>query len=179
MNGSLRWFLIAAAALIAAWAGYRIGSFQQTTATAPDPQALDRLLAMPVQDLNGKPASLRDGQGKIRVINLWAAWCPPCRAEMPAFSRIHEQLSGKGVQFVGVALDDPSRVNAFLRETPVSYPVLVASPEQLHLSIPLGNSAQGLPFSLIVDANGVQVASKLGQWKETDLEAELQRLLRP
>lgn len=169
--------MVVVAALLAGFAGYWIGDRQHREAATPDNADTQRFLSMPVQDLNGKPVPLSLGRGKLRVVNLWATWCPPCRAEMPAFSRISSKYTDKGVEFIGVAVDDPARVRDFLRETPVSYPIVTASPDVVALSAPLGNQAGGLPFSIIVDANGQHLAHKLGQWKEADLEAELNRLL--
>lgn len=179
MKAGLRWVFVAAAALLAAFAGYQIGNYQQPQAT-PRTEDAQQMLAMPVWDLNGKPASLKDGHKGTKgltVINLWATWCPPCRAEMPAFSRISRQFSEKGVQFIGVAVDDLAQVQDFLRETPVSYPILTATPDAVALSAPLGNQAGALPFTVILDAKGRYLAHKLGQWQEAELEAELTRLL--
>jgi peroxiredoxin len=96
---------------------------------------------------------------------------------MPAFSRISRQFSEKGVQFVGVAVDDPVRVQDFLRDTPVAYPILTATPDAVTYSAPLGNQAGGLPFTVILDGQGRYLTHKLGQWNEAELEAELARLL--
>lgn len=181
MNSSLRWLLIAAVSLLAGWAGYQAGRQQDTGNSSPAPanskEALARLLDAPVTDLNGQPKNLDEWKGKLLVVNLWAAWCPPCRAEMPAFSRIQQNFADKDVQFIGIALDDAAPVQEFLRSTPVSYPILLAPPTRLELSAPLGNSAQGLPFSFIVDRQGQLAATRLGQWNEADLTAELNRLL--
>lgn len=177
MKSALRLALAIAVAILAAWAGFQAGKPTLTSAPKPDaPDALARLLAAPYQDLTGRPQSWPQGEGKIRVINLWAAWCPPCRAEMPAFSRIQQQFADKNVQFIGLALDNPEAVSSFLRTTPVSYPVLIGSTDLLDLTASLGNTALGLPFTFILDAQGRQVSQKLGLWPEAELQAELQRL---
>lgn len=180
MKPAVRLTLAIAVAVLAALAGFQAGKPPPASAPKPDaPAALTRLLAAPYQDLTGRPQSLPQWEGKIRVINLWAAWCPPCRAEMPAFSRIQQQFADKNVQFIGLALDNPEAVNSFLRSTPVSYPVLIGSTDLLDLTASLGNTAMGLPFTFILDAQGRQVSLKLGLWPEAELQAELQRLTAP
>ncbi|RTL50634.1 MAG: hypothetical protein EKK46_12900 [Rhodocyclaceae bacterium] len=72
-------------------------------------------------------------------------------------------------------MDAAEPVTAFLRATPVTYPILLASPTLLDLTVPLGNQVQGLPFSLILDTKGRIAATKLGQWDEAELASELGR----
>lgn len=179
MKRSLRWLLLIGVSLIAAWAGYRTGQHQSSPPGDPVQVAgaLQRLFQAPLTDLDGRPQSLPANTGKLLVVNFWASWCPPCRAEMPAFSRIQQKFADKKVQFIGIALDDAEPVKAFLRSTPVNYPILLAQPSLLELTMPLGNKAQGLPFSLIVDGQGRIAATRLGQWSEADLETQLLDLL--
>ncbi|GAB2181027.1 TlpA disulfide reductase family protein [Denitratisoma sp. agr-D3] len=178
MKPILRWPLLVGVALLAAWAGYRAGQ-PQAPVTTPiqDGDALPALLRAPLTDLNGQPSPLPLAPGRLVVINFWATWCPPCRAEMPAFSRIQQTFAGKNVQFVGIALDGVEPVKDFLRVAPVSYPILLAPPERLTMTASLGNGSQGLPFSLIVDGDGKLRASHLGQWQEADLSAQIAALL--
>lgn len=175
MRRNLQRLAVVAVALIAAWIGYQAGKRGNDAPPPQDPAALNRLLQAPLAKLDGAPGTLKEWEGKIRVINFWASWCPPCRAEMPAFSRIQQQFSGKNVQFIGIALDAAEPVTTFLRTTPVTYPILLASPALLDLTVPLGNQVQGLPFSIIVDAKGRLAATKLGQWDEAELAGELGR----
>jgi thiol-disulfide isomerase/thioredoxin len=76
-------------------------------------------------DLAGKAQALRQWQGKVLVLNFWAPWCPPCREEIPDFIRLQERHGQAGLQFVGVALDDPDKVAAFVDETGINYPILL------------------------------------------------------
>jgi len=179
MKRSMRWLLLISVSLIATWAGYRAGQHQSTPLGDPVQVtgALKQLFQAPLTDLDGRPQGLPANAGTLLVVNFWASWCPPCRAEMPAFSRIQQKFADKKVQFVGIALDGAEPVKAFLRSTPVSYPVLLAQPSLLELTAPLGNKAQGLPFSLILDRQGQLVAVRLGQWNEANLETQLLDLL--
>jgi thiol-disulfide isomerase/thioredoxin len=166
--------------LVAAWAGYeagRPGTEPPPPGNASTAQALQQILTTPLADLTGQPHTLAETRGKLRVINFWAAWCPPCRAEMPAFSRIQQKFAENDVKFTGVAIDEVKPVQAFLDTTPVSYPILLAPTALLALSAALGNGPQGLPFTFILDQQDRIVAQKLGQWQETDLANTLAILL--
>ena len=178
MKQPWRGLLIAGVCLLAAWAGYRAGRpTAEPVASQVDSQALSRLLAAPLTDLAGRPHTLAETKGKLRVINFWAAWCPPCRAEMPTFARIQRKFAENDVKFVGIALDEAKPVQEFLTTTPVDYPIFLASTDLLGLSASLGNGPQGLPFTFILDERNAIVATKLGQWQEADLTATLSRLL--
>ena len=59
-----------------------------------------------VAGLGGKAITLENYSGKVLVINFWATWCPPCREEIPHFSRLYAQYKNRGVEFLGVSMDD-------------------------------------------------------------------------
>lgn len=141
-------------------------------ATALSGDALERLaLATP----EGKPVSLSQWSDKVRVINFWATWCPPCREEMPEFSRVQQKLAAKGVQFVGIGIDTPDNILNFQKTNPVSYPLLMGSYEVLKLTVELGNKSSALPFTVILDRKGKIAHTKMGKLSE----AELEQLLLP
>ena len=74
--------------------------------------------------LTGEKLQLSDLQGKLVVLNFWASWCPPCRAEMPSFEDIYREYRDKGVVFVGVAVSDTdSEARAFAEKVGVTYPL--------------------------------------------------------
>lgn len=135
------------------------------------------LNSLPLTDLSGKATQLDAWQGKILVVNYWATWCPPCRAEMPAFSRLSERYGAKNVQFVGIGIDSSDKIIQFAKDNPVSYPLVVGTPEHLTLAAQLGNPAQGLPFTLLLDATGRLHSVKLGRMTERDLEQRLTSLI--
>ncbi len=177
----LRTFLIgtvvAAAALAA---GIYAGLRQERHDQAPDiaPEHVARLFATQLDDPAGKPQPFAQWQGKTLVVNFWATWCPPCREEMPAFSRLAEKYRDRGVQFVGISIDNADNVRRYLQEENIAYPLLIGGSDAIQLSADLGNAAQAMPFTVIFSPDGKIVERKLGTYKEEELEAILLARLR-
>lgn len=159
---------LAGAALLA---GMMFSAQKQQVITSPPESsvALERLMALKLPDLEGRETSIAAWQGKILVINFWASWCGPCKEEMPAFSRVQESRGGQNVQFVGIAVDSADNVRAFVKEYPVSYPILLGGHTLLERSKELGNKYMGLPYTLVLDSKGRIQARKLGGIKEEEL----------
>lgn len=174
MNARLTLSLIAAVLLTSfgAWR-YVAPNAQAANEFAQKGEALTKL-SLP--DLDGKPQALAQWQGKVLVINYWATWCVPCLDEMPAFSRLQQKHADRGVRFVGLSIDDPDKVREFQKKTPVIYPLLIAEPSTIALTEALGNAAQGLPFTVVIDRKGQVAATRLGRFKEDELDAVLRRL---
>ncbi|MCP5269168.1 MAG: TlpA family protein disulfide reductase [Zoogloeaceae bacterium] len=135
---------------------------------------IDALLAMNFTDLAGQPQPFAQWKGKVLVLNYWASWCKPCVEEMPMLSRVAEQFAAKGVQFVGVGLDETEKMQAFTNKTPVSYPLLAAgaSPNGA-----LGLTVRGLPYTVVLGRDGKVAYSVYGGIKEADLTPVLEKLL--
>ncbi len=175
--------LIVAVSTLAAGAGYYFGNPWQAVPppreAAPSADASARLLALTLPDLNGTPQALSQWKGKVLVVNFWATWCPPCKEEMPEFSRLHRELSSNGVQFVGISIDTADKVAAFSKETPVSYPLLVSGLESLDLASDLGNRAKGLPFTVVLRPDGNPQQVKLGKYATPDLEKAIHSASQP
>jgi thiol-disulfide isomerase/thioredoxin len=169
------------AALIALLTGLYMGS--QHTGTKPptaavvNAEALANLFASSLDDVDGKPHPFAVWQGKTLVVNFWATWCPPCREEMPAFSRLQDRYAAQDVQFVGIALDVTASVRAFARQYPVSYPLLVAGSGGVELARQLGNASLSLPYTLVVSPGGDVPLVQLGPLAERDLDLVLRRTL--
>lgn len=124
---------------------------------------------------DGTPRNLGQYQGKVVVVNFWATWCAPCKEEMPGFVRLQARWASKGVQFVGLADDSPAKVEAFGRSLGVNYPLWMGD-AVMTLSRRLGNPGAKLPHTVILDAQGRVVESRLGLYPEAALEARLQAL---
>lgn len=103
---------------------------------------------------DNKPVSLNGGAKRVQVVNVWAAWCVPCRREMPVLSQWYRQEQGRRralpLQMVGVALDTPANITRFLRETPAAYPVWrYTGRDSTAWMREWGNPVGALPFTLV------------------------------
>lgn len=117
----------------------------------------------------GTPLAMQAFRGKPLVVNFWATWCPPCVDEMPLLDGFFRQNSSKGIQVVGLAIDQPSAVRAFLQRTPIGYPIGLAGLGGTELSKALGNESGGLPFTVVVAPDGNVVQRRMGRVSQTDL----------
>lgn len=140
----------------------------------PDAAAL---LALSLPDTQGTPQSLRQWRGKVLVVNFWATWCGPCREEMPEFVRAQRELGPKGLQFVGIAVDQPDKVVQFAKELDLNYPALIGGYDAIDLSKSLGNRLAALPFTVIFDREGRIAHTQLGVLKPTQLRSIVAKLL--
>ena len=118
-------------------------------------------------------ASLR---AKPLLINFWATWCPPCVEELPLLDRFFVENQSNGVQILGLAVDKVEAVSAFLRKTPLSFPIAITGANGISLSKSWGNLSSGLPFSILLDANGRIMQRKMGKLNGSDLSTWLTAL---
>jgi thiol-disulfide isomerase/thioredoxin len=109
-------------------------------------------------------------QGRPLVINFWATWCPPCVEEMPLIDAFFRQNKQNGWQVVGLAIDQPSRVRQFLSQFPVTYTIGLAGLNGTELGKMLGNEQSSLPFTVVLDAQGLVQQRKLGKLTPEDIK---------
>lgn len=166
--------IIAALSLFAGiYAGQRAANPPSQPKEALAVAGIEKFFAITMLDSDGKPQAFAQWRGKTLVINFWAAWCPPCREEMPAFSRLQAKYAANGVQFVGIALDSTDAVSAFAAQHPVTYPLLIGGAEGTDLSRQLGNKRLALPYTLIFNPSGESRFARLGGISEQELDAFL------
>lgn len=178
-----RYALLAAIALIAGSAGYFVSRERHApSASLPASPAtmqavVDALLDTQFATSDGQWQKLSAWRGKVLVVNYWATWCPPCREEMPMFSLLHDKYQDQGVQFVGIGIDSVDKIREFQAKEQVSYPLLVGTFDAMTSSQRLGNTAQALPFTVVIDRQGRLDLVKLGKLTEAELEPKLQALV--
>jgi len=128
-------------------------------------------------DLSGKTHAISAWHGKIKVVNFWATWCPPCRKEIPELMALHKDYADQGVVVIGIAIDDPEAVSEYLTETAINYPLLMATDNGIELSRQLGNEVGAVPFTLVADRHGQVIFRHPGALDKTDLEQIIKPLL--
>lgn len=134
-------------------------------------QADDILPAFSFSDTDEKIHNISEWQGKTLVINFWATWCQPCLKEIPEFVQLQTQFSAKNVQFIGIAIDELPAVARFKEAIKMNYPVLVASEwEGFNLSQQLGNSANTVPYTVVVNPSGKIIYRHAGAVKQEELQ---------
>lgn len=122
----------------------------------------DALPPWVMPDTDGRDQPLAQWKGKRLVIVFWATWCAPCLKEMPALAAAQRAHGDNGAQIIGIAMDDPQAVRAFLQAHPPGYPMLLGDAVRPDPRVVLGDTRRALPFSVLVDADGRIVRTRLG-----------------
>lgn len=183
--------IMAAVAIMAASGGYFIAMMLNPEPAYQDysPMAealavnqLENVLGQPrpdfeLDDINGATVSAADFDGKILLLNFWATWCKPCIEEMPMLTRLQHSYAGRGVQVVGIALDDPDKAREFASELAINYPILVGFTDTVLAGRRYGNRSGMLPYSVLVGADGIIRWTWLGALDPEELEAQIKALL--
>lgn len=130
-----------------------------------------------LKDLDGRLRNANEWNGEVMVVNFWATWCPPCRKEMPAFIELQEKYGAQGLQFVGIALDDRVKVSDFIDTMGVEYPILVGQNDATAISDAYGNRLGALPYTAVVDREGVIVKTYRGEVSQGSIEKVIKELL--
>lgn len=129
-------------------------------------------------DLNGDSLALSDFAGEVVVLNVWASWCAPCRAEAGALEEVALQFDGKGVQFIGLnTRDSQAAAQAFIRNYGVTYPSLVDTDGRIQLLFNDSLPPQAIPSTIVIDQRGRVAARALGTVTAATLRAMIEPLL--
>jgi len=164
-----RWLVAGvAASALAAGAGVAWWRLQPGESAAG---AAERLWSLNFQTPQGAQLAFSSLRGRPVLVNFWATWCPPCVEEMPLLDAFFREHAAKGWQVVGLAIDQPSAVRTFLQRTPVTFPIGLAGLEGTELAKSLGNLTGGLPFTVVLGADGNVRQRRMGRVSEADLKA--------
>lgn len=120
--------------------------------------------------LDGADIRLSDYRGQVVVLNVWASWCGPCRAEVSALSDSQRELGSQGVQVLGVDTEvQRDKGRAFQREHDLAYPSLHDPGSRKLSSLPRGYARQALPYTLFIDRKGRIAATYVSTLTEADV----------
>jgi cytochrome c biogenesis protein CcmG/thiol:disulfide interchange protein DsbE len=140
---------------------------------APSAELSGAAPAFTLVDVNGKSVSLADFKGKVVILDFWATWCPPCKREIPDFIKLQSEYGSKGVQIVGIALDQPGKVEAFVKDNGMNYPVLMGTNE---VAASYGG-VEAIPTTFIIDKSGKIVTKYEGFRPKETFESQIKKLL--
>ena len=172
INTNRRTAMYATVAALAAMAGAGVAwkrqAWQDSGGIASD--VMSAFWAAEFDTPTGESLSIISFQGRPLVINFWATWCTPCIEEMPLIDSFFRENKEKGWQVLGLAIDQPSRVRQFLSQFPVSYKIGLAGLTGTELGKTLGNEVGGLPFTVVLDAQGRLIQRKVGKLTPDDIK---------
>lgn len=166
-------FAAVAVAIVFGAAGAYVGVRHEAPPPAP---AVAALYGQTLADAAGKQQALSQWKGKAVLVNFWAPWCAPCVQEMPELDALAQGELGKKVQVIGIGIDSPSNIAEFGGKLKISYPIYVAGMGGTELSRQFGNTAGGLPYTVLIGADGQVRKKYLGRLKFDLLKADLAAL---
>jgi len=110
-----------------------------------------------LKDLSGKTWTFAELRGKVVLVNFWATWCPPCRKEMPDLETLYGRFGSKGLVVLGISDEEAAKVEPFIRERKVSFPVLLDPGRKVNEMFVV----EGIPKSFVFDREGKLVAQSI------------------
>ena len=129
-----------------------------------------------LKDAHGGSLSLSSLRGKVVLINFWATWCPPCKAEMPSMNRLYNEIRNRGFEVVAISTDNSlSTVKDFLARNRIDFPVLFDETK----SVTRQYHVFSMPTTFLIDRSGMIVEKFYGEedWTDPVIRKKIERLL--
>ncbi|GLC29131.1 TlpA disulfide reductase family protein [Clostridium omnivorum] len=119
----------------------------------------EKAIDFKLKDLNGKNVSLSDFKGKKVLLNFWATWCPPCRAEMPDIEKLYQENKDSDLVILGINLgEDTQTVKSFIDKNKYNFNILLDSDQ----AVAIKYNIVSIPTSFFIDKEGNIVYKKVG-----------------
>lgn len=134
-----------------------------------------RAPAWELPDLDGRAVKSGDFAGKVVILDFWATWCPPCRAEIPHFVELQREYGEKGLMIVGVSLDEkgPAVVKPFAGKFGINYPLVMGDQRIVEAF----GGIEGIPTTFVIDRQGNIVKRHVGYGSKAEFESAIKPLL--
>lgn len=188
--------IMVAVAITAAVGGYHVARMLNLGAATPQPPALltpgertentagEHLVGrrrpdFALTDASGRLVAAEYFDGRVILVNFWATWCTPCTEEMPMLRQLQQEYADRGLAVVGIALDEPGRARQFAEDLDIDYTILFGLADAMLVGRQFGNRSGMLPYSVLVDAEGVIRWTRLGAVTRQQLTGQLEPLLQP
>ena len=123
-----------------------------------------------LQDIEGSQHDFSEWSGKHRLLKFWATWCAPCRREIPLLKAFQDEHGDDGFQIIGIAVDFPEDVARYAESAEFNYPILVGQEDAMVIAETSGVDFIGMPFTMIVAADGELLNSHMGEIHQEDLD---------
>lgn len=137
--------LASAAAGFGAWRWWQVQRQAERAQLRPD---------LEFRDLDGRPHQLSEWDGKLLLLNFWATWCTPCLKEIPLLVQAQREYGPRGLQIVGLALDQRAPVEAFRTRLGINYPIMLGEMDIIAAMDALGDELGAFPFSVLIAPDG-------------------------
>lgn len=182
MSSTFKNMVLLISAIVALGGGYWLSQSARSPGSTPTTKLTyggGAFIDFSLHDVDGGTRSLKDWRGKVIVLNFWATWCSPCREEIPLFIDLQKKHAADNLQIIGIAIDDRTAVLAYRQSMGMNYPTLLGDDYSMQLMADYGNRTGSLPYTVIIDHNGVIVVRKLGAFSRTEIEGLIDPLLKP
>lgn len=153
-----------------AGAGYLLQVYLQPAAPPAAGTLAESKLDFTLADLQGNPRRLSEWRGQALLVNFWATWCAPCRREIPLLKQTQAMQAENRLQIIGVAVDFREQVEVYAKEAEFNYPILIGQEDAMAAAEASGIEFVGMPFTLVVAADGSMIKAHIGEIREEHIE---------